>query len=388
MRIGIIVNSSWNIYNFRLGLVDAFLARGHEVVAIAHDDGFVSELKARKCEFYSLEMERKGTNPLQDLLLIWQMYQCYKKARLDVALHFTIKPNIYGTLAARVLSIPSICNVTGLGTVFIRPNLTSKIAHWLYRFAFRFPKTIFFQNKDDLDLFLEKKLISTFLSPHPLLPSEDGERGAKSNISLLPGSGIDIEKFKPVEKNEIIGNQKDKPFTFLLIARLLYDKGIMEYVEAIQILKKQQLNAHFQLLGKIETDKGLGITQDQVQAWTQEGLLSYLGTTAEVRPFIQEADCVVLPSYREGTPRTLLEAMSMGKPLIATDVAGCRETIVDGLNGFLCKVKSGKDLAEKIEKMLTLSDEERKEMGRQSRLFAVGKFDQNIVIQKYLEAIG
>jgi glycosyltransferase involved in cell wall biosynthesis len=368
MRIGIIVNSSWNIYNFRLGLIEAFTNQGHQVVAIAPNDGFVEELKVKKCEFYELAMERKGSNPLQDLFLIWQMYHCYQKARIDVALHFTIKPNIYGTLAARMLGIPSICNVTGLGTVFIRQNLTSKIAHYLYKFAFRFPKTIFFQNQDDLDLFTEKKLINHTQSPR---------------IDLLPGSGIDTEKFKPLANEQ----NKDKPFTFLLIARLLYDKGILEYVEAIKILKNKNINAHFQLLGKIETDKGLGITQEQLQTWVEEDLLTYLGTTNDVRSFIYVADCVLLPSYREGTPRTLLEAMSMGKPLIATNVAGCKETVIDGVNGFLCEAKSGKDLAEKIEKMLATSEAAYQEMSKQSRALAVSKFDQNIVIQKYLKAI-
>jgi glycosyltransferase involved in cell wall biosynthesis len=173
----------------------------------------------------------------------------------------------------------------------------------------------------------------------------------------------------------------------LLIARLLYDKGILEYVEAIKILKNKNINAHFQLLGKIETDKGLGITQEQLQTWVEEDLLTYLGTTNDVRSFIYVADCVLLPSYREGTPRTLLEAMSMGKPLIATNVAGCKETVIDGVNGFLCEAKSGKDLAEKIEKMLATSEAAYQEMSKQSRALAVSKFDQNIVIQKYLKAI-
>jgi glycosyltransferase involved in cell wall biosynthesis len=364
MRIGIIINSSWNIYNFRGGLIEAFIKDGHQVVAIAPDDGFVGELKAKGCEFYEVNMERKGANPLKDLGLVGELYQTYKKANIQIALHFTIKPNIYGTLAARLLNIPSINNVTGLGTVFIRNNLTSKIAQVLYRFAFQFPKKVFFQNQDDLALFLQKKLIS------------------KKITDLLPGSGIDIEKFKPT-----LPNSKNTPFTFLLIARLLYDKGIVEYIEAIKILKKQNLSLHFQLLGKIETDKGLGITKEQLRQWTEEGIVTYLGTTDDVRPFIQNADCVVLPSYREGTPRTLLEAASMGKPLIATDVAGCRETILEGINGFLCKVKNAQDLAQKMEKMSTLSEAEWQEMGKQSRALAVDKFDQNKVIEKYIEVI-
>lgn len=369
MRIGLIVNSSWNIYNFRLGLVEAFLEAGHQVVAIAPDDGFVRELREKNCEFYAVEMERKGANPLKDLLLTWELYQIYRKATLDIALHFTIKPNIYGTLAARLLHLPSINNVTGLGTVFLRPNLTSRIAHLLYRVAFRFPRKVFFQNQDDLDLFLSKNLI------------------AKKITDLLPGSGIDTEKFKPQETT--FDENPKKTFTFLLIARLLYDKGILEYIEAIRCLKTKnhQQTPVFQLLGKIETDKGLGVTQEMLEGWIGEGLVDYLGTTHDIRPFIQNADCVVLPSYREGTPRTLLEAASMGKPLIATNVAGCKETIMDCVNGFLCAVKSGEDLAEKMRQMLTLSPQKRLAMGRESRLLAISKFDHSIVIQKYLQCI-
>jgi glycosyltransferase involved in cell wall biosynthesis len=370
MRIGLIVNSSWNIYNFRLGLVEAFLKEGHQVIAIAPDDGFVKELQAKNCEFYPVEMERKGANPLKDLYLTWALYQIYKKVNLDIALHFTIKPNIYGTLAARLLHIPTINNVTGLGTVFLRPNLTAHIAQLLYRLAFQFPRKVFFQNQDDLDLFLRKKLISPTIT------------------DLLPGSGIDIEKFKPQEISH--GEANKKTFTFLLIARLLYDKGILEYIEAIRRLKEKDNFSHtlvFQLLGKIETDKGLGVTQEMLQSWVGENLIQYLGTTQDIRPFIQDADCVVLPSYREGTPRTLLEAASMGKPLIATNVAGCKETVIDKVNGLLCEVKNGEDLAEKMGQMIEMPAKERSAMGKQSRLLAISKFDQNIVIQKYLAVL-
>lgn len=365
MRIGIIINSSWNIYNFRLGLIEAFQQEGHQVIAIAPDDGFVAELKAKGCEFFPVEMERKGANPFKDLLLTFSLFKIYRQAKLDIALHFTIKPNIYGTLAARLSHIPAVNNVTGLGTVFIHDNLTSKIAQQLYRFAFQFPKKVFFQNQDDLDLFLEKKLIS------------------KKITDLLPGSGIDTEKFKP----EVVKNDTNPRFTFLLIARLLFDKGILEYIEAIKIVKKESVNAHFQLLGKIETDKGLGVTKEILQNWIDEDFVTYLGTTNDVRPFIQAADCVVLPSYREGTPRTLLEAASMGKPLIATNVAGCKETIIDKKNGFLCEVRNAEDLAKKMLKILQLPENEYREMGKQSRLLAVIKFDQKIVVQKYLAAI-
>jgi glycosyltransferase involved in cell wall biosynthesis len=261
--------------------------------------------------------------------------------------------------------IPSINNVTGLGTVFIRQNLTSRIAEMLYRFTFRFPHTVFFQNEDDRQLFLDKKLVKEEIT------------------EVLPGSGIDIQRFKAK-----LPFSKKTQFTFLMIGRLLYDKGILEYIEAIRLMRKKGLKARFQVLGKLEPNKNLGITADQIEEWVKDGLVEYLGCVEDVCPLIEQADCVILPSYREGTPRTLLEAASLGKPIIATDVPGCRETVDDGLNGFLCKVKDPVDLAAKMTQMMNLNENSLRRMGTHSRNLAVTKFDQNIVIRKYQTAVG
>jgi glycosyltransferase involved in cell wall biosynthesis len=385
MKIGIVVNSAWNIYNFRKGLVKSFIESGHTLVAIAPYDDFSTNLEDLGCEFVALNMENKGTNPLEDLKLIWSLYKIYKKNKLDMVLHFTIKPNIYGTLAARILNIPSINNVTGLGTVFIRQNFTSKIAHLLYKLAFYFPKKVFFQNKDDKQLFLNLGLIQEKIT------------------DLVPGSGVDTKYFiaKKKEKVAVLEGQiqeqegveheietEEKPFVFLLIARLLYDKGILEYIEAIKILRENNPTVQFQLLGKIDADKGLGISKEIVEMWQREGLITYLGRVNDVRSLIEEADCVVLPSYREGTPRTLLEAASMSKPLLATDVAGCREVVEHNINGFLCLPKNAQDLANKMQLLLLSPKERLEEMGKASRKIALTKFDQSIVIKKYHEVMG
>jgi glycosyltransferase involved in cell wall biosynthesis len=366
MRIGIVINSSWNIYNFRKGLIESFIKSGHEVIAIAPDDGYSEKLRQLGCEFVPLPMEAKGTNPLADLVLTSKLYKAYRESRLDVVLHYTIKPNIYGTFAATLAKVRSINNVTGLGTTFIRNNLTSRIAHWLYKAAFRFPETVFFQNEDDRQLFVEKKLV-------------------KADITdILPGSGIDTEHFKPKKRNRY---NNGNIFTFLLIARVLYDKGILEYIEAARRLRDSGEQARFRLLGKIDPQKGLGVPEEDIRQWVAEGLIEYLGTTDDVTPIIEEADCVLLPSYREGTPRTLLEAASLGKPIIATDVPGCRETVENGHNGFLCKVKDSEDLAEKMRNIMRMKRHELDRMGRNSRKLAVKKFDHSIVIRKYSERI-
>lgn len=363
MRIGIVINSSWNIYNFRKALIESFIRSHHEVVAISPDDGYADKIQQLGCEFVGVDMEARGTNPFKDLQLIMKLRQVYETQRLDVVLHYTIKPNIYGTFAAQLAKIPCINNVTGLGTTFIHNSLSSKIAHGLYKIAFKYPETIFFQNEDDRKLFVEKKLVDA------------------QYTDLLPGSGIDTDRFKP---NEF---KKNKVFTFLMVARVLYDKGVLEYVEAARLLRKSGIKAKFQLLGKIDGHKKLGIPAEEVQAWESEGLIEYLGTTDDVVPVIEKADCVILPSYREGTPRTLLEAASMGKPIIATDVPGCRETVQHGFNGFLCRVKDAKDLAEKMKELMHTDEIKLKSMGHNSRRLAVEKFDQKIVIQKYKDVL-
>lgn len=364
MRIGIVVNSSWNIYNFRMSLIKYFHSQNHTVVAIAPNDGYGDRLSEIGCEYYDMNMDNKGTNPVRDARLVWKLYELYKTTKLDIVLHYTIKPNIYGTLAARMLGLSVINNVTGLGTLFIRQGIASKIGKMLYKLAFQYPQVVFFQNDDDRELFIKEKLVAAHIT------------------DTLPGSGIDTNLFTPEHSAA-----KNNVFTFLMIARVLYDKGIIEYIEAIKLLKAQNIAVKCQLLGKIETSKGLGIPMEQVQQWVAEGLIEYLGTVEDVKPIIKQADCVILPSYREGTPRTLIEAASLGKPIITTDVPGCRETVRHNFNGFLCNVKDPHDLAEKMKVMLTISEPLLQKMGANSRQLAVEKFDERIVIEKYQSAI-
>lgn len=363
MNIALVANTAWNLAHFRQNLIKSLISEGHRVTALAPTDPESEQLlMAWHCEFVPIQMDNKGSNPLKDLLLCAKLYGLYCQKKFDAVLHFTIKPNIYGSFACALANIPCINNVTGLGTVFIRSNLTSRIALLLYRVAFLFPQKVFFQNADDRDLFVKRKLV------------------ASSKTDLLAGSGVDTDFFMPVPKT----NQK---FVFLMIARLLYDKGILEYIEAVRILKDENIDAEFWLLGKIETDQNLGVPRETLAAWEKENLIRYLGTSKDVREWIGQADCVVLPSYREGTPRTLLEGASMEKPLIATDVVGCKEVVEDGINGFLCAVRNAKDLAEKMRLMRNLEEEKRAAMGKASREIAIRKFSEHLVIEKYKAVI-
>lgn len=363
MRIAIVLNTSWNIYNFRKGLAQTLLNEGHEVIAIAPPDKYSDYLIEMGCIYHPIKLDNKGSNPLRDLSYMHQLYKIYKKTKPDAIIQYTIKPNIYGTLAAIPLKKLIINNVCGLGTVFIRNGLTSRIAKWMYRFSFRFPNKVLFHNQDDLHLFLEKKLV-------------------RKNISeVVPGSGIPLEKFNPGPF------KRNQTFTFLMIARLLYDKGIVEYFEAAKNLKEEGLDVKFQLLGQLEENRNLGISSEILQEWIKLGIIEYLGTSDQVENVIAEADCVVLPSYREGMPRALLEAAAMAKPLIASDIAGCKQTIEEKKNGFLCKVKDALDLARAMKVMYNLAEEELQQMGQYSRKKVEEEFDEKIVIQKYLDII-
>ncbi len=369
MKITILLNTSWNIYNFRAGLIKHFLAQKHEIICLAPKDDYSHLLVEMGCTFIETPLDNKGINPLNDLKYCFSLWKILRKTRPDVIFAYTIKPNIYGNFVAKMLNIPVVSNVSGLGTVFIRENFSAKIAHFLYKMAFKFPQKIFFQNEDDLQIFLDKKLLE------------------KSKTALLAGSGINLEEFS----FDIL--PKNNTFTFLLIARLIYDKGILEYIDAIRIIKKQQKNHQnniqikFQLLGKIDTQNTLNITQTQVDAWVGEGLIEYLGETNNVKPFIIASDCVVLPSYREGTPRTLLEAAAIGRPIVTTNVAGCKEVVENELNGFLCEPKNAQDLADKMTKMLLLSIEKRQEMAHNGRKKVVAQFDEKLVIAKYQQEV-
>ncbi len=363
MRIAIVVNTSWNIYNFRLSLIKALLAEGHEVVAIAPHDKYAKRLVEAGCRFVPVTME-KGTNPFKDLWLTWRLYRAYSRVKPDAVLHYTIKPNIYGAIAAHWAGIPAINNVSGLGTVFIKKDYISNIALKLYKQAFKYPKKVFFQNNDDRKLFLKHKLVRAGIT------------------EVLPGSGIDLEAFKPQPKPDT-----SAPFTFLMIARVLYEKGIAEYMEACRLLKEKYPTIKCQLLGQVDERSRFGIKQTVLDAWLSEGAVDYLGTTDNVATIIAQADCVVLPSYREGTPRTLLEAAAMAKPLIATNVPGCREVVQQSINGLLCRVRNAPDLADKMEQMLQMPQEQLKRMGEASRHIAETKFDVNFVIQRYQRAI-
>ncbi|EGR4154654.1 glycosyltransferase family 1 protein [Vibrio cholerae] len=364
MKLVMVANTAWSVFNFRHSLIKELLSSGVELYVIAPEDKFSAKLAELGCQVLDLPMQAKGVNPIADLGLMLRLLRHYREIKPDFIIHYTIKPNIYGSLAAKLAGIPSLAITTGLGYTFVNQNVVSQVARQLYKFAFRYPKEVWFLNEDDRSAFLEHQLI------------------APNKAVLLHGEGVNLNHFVPTDKP-----QPDEHVRFLLIARMLRDKGVCEFVEAARQIRKQHPNAIFQLLGDCGVPNPSVIGREEIAQWEKDGIVEYLGTTDDVRPIIAQADCLVLPSYREGIPRTMIESAAMAKPLIVSDAPGCRDVVLDGQTGYLCEVKNAQSLAQRCEQFLTLSDSEKQVMGNAGRSFMEAKFDENLVIKQYFETL-
>ena len=361
-KVLIFSNSLWNIFNFRLNLILRLKQSNYYIKLLAPFDNYYNQLS--DYDFVHIKIDNHGLNPIVDFFLFLQLVFILIKEKPDCILTYTPKCNIYAGLAARLTNTPIINNISGLGSVFINNNLTTQLVMLLYKFALNKSLKVFFQNNDDLSLFIQKGLVN---------PNITG---------LLPGSGVDINRFTPIPLPS-----PRSSFVFLLVARMLKDKGILEFVTAARALKAKYPHIECQLLGFLDVKNPTAVSSEEMSAWVNEGVVNYLGTSDSVVDYLRLADCVVLPSYREGTPRSLLEAASVGKPIITTDAVGCREVVDEGYNGFLCEPRNAEDLTAKMERMLLLPEADRLKMGVNSREKAVRQFDEKIVIDKYVEVI-
>jgi len=363
-RVAVSGNSSWNIVAFRTGLIRGLREQGYEPVVIAPIDPDGEERMTKLgLERIVIHIDRSGLNPFADFGLMLTYRSILKRLRPIAYLGFTIKPNVYGCIAARMLGVPALANISGLGTVFIKRGPLLALVTALYRFALSRAAVVFFQNPDDRALFVERRIVRP------------------DQARLLPGSGVDLDRFKPAPL-------PDGPVTFLFIGRLLGDKGVREFIEAARQLRRELPDARFELLGPLDEGNRTAIGKDELDRWVAEGAIDYLGGTDDVRPFIARATVVVLPSYREGLPRSLLEAGAMARPAVATDVPGCREAVVDGETGFLCRARDSRSLAEAMKRLAALSGEERKAMGVAARRRVEEKFSETVVISAYLGELG
>lgn len=357
-------NLAWNIVNFRSNLIHDLQAQGYHVVVVApFEADNVAKLEAMGCEFHAIAIDSKGLSPVRDAQTFWRYCALMKQLRPLAYLGWTIKPNIYGGLAARIAGIPSILNISGLGTAFIRENLLTRIVSALYKAGLGAARTVFFQNGDDEALFLGKGLVRA---------------GQARRIS---GSGINLERFA--------GDTGMRPHRgrFLMIARLLGDKGVREYVAAARIMKARDASLTFHLLGFLDVANRTAISRSEVEQWVSEGIIVYHPPVDDVRPYIADSDCVVLPSYREGTSRVLLEAAAMARPVVTSDVPGCREVVDDSVNGYLCRVRDAQSLAEAMAKVAALDDLQWRDMGQAGRDKVVCEFSDAAVVATYRAAL-
>ncbi len=350
-------NAGWYLWNFRRNLMHTLKEDGYEIIAVSGHDEYIDRLSQEFPVTMLRNLDRGGTNPFRDILLLIEYIRLYKKLKPDVVLNMTIKPNIYSSIACRILGIPSVSTVTGLGYAFTSDNWLQKLVSTMYRFAFKKASTVMFQNPDDQQLFLDKKMV------------------AADTTVLVPGSGVDTKRF---DVTPLPGNGQH--VTFLLIARMLKDKGVYQFAEAASRIHKKFPDTQFVLAGPLDPNNPACISMKDIKVWEKAGVVKYLGSIDDVVPVMADADVVVLPSwYREGIPKSLLEAMALARPIITTDIPGCRSVIDNNRNGFLIEPKNTDALVDAMERMIMTSDDQRQAMGIIGRQLVEEKFDQTIV---------
>jgi glycosyltransferase involved in cell wall biosynthesis len=355
-------NSAWNLLNFRRGLLLALMERGYSIAALVPAGEGVAELEQLGVTVRPITLSPRGLSPASDLWLLWSYWRWLRELKPAAFLGFTAKPNIYGSIAAHRRRVPVIANITGLGTGFLSGRVLETVLSWLYRTALVHAECVFFHNSDDRDLFLNRGLVDA------------------RHCRVIPGSGVDLRYF------DVEPSATNAYPVFLFIGRFLRDKGIVEFVEAARKVKQDHPSVRFNALGTVEPHpKSIG--SETLEQWKREQVVKFLGSAEDVRPFIAQADCVVLPSYREGLPRALLEASATARAVIGSDVPGCRDVVEEGMTGYLCAPRSASSLASAMIKFADLSASQRAAMGLAARRKAEAEFGEQRVIDAYMSAL-
>lgn len=355
-------NSLHSLINFRGDVINRYVEDGWEVVLVAPSD-FDYVPQYNNIRYIEIQLSRTGQNLFRDLKYFRTLLSIYRKECPDYIFHYTIKPNIYGTIAAALSHIRSTSMVAGLGYVFNSNGFGSFIARILYRFALLFSEHIIVLNRNMADILIEKHIVS------------------KEKLVLFSGGeGVNIDEFNSVSQPH---SHNDNETVFLMVARVLYDKGYTEYVNAAKIIKSEYPNVGFWLLGTIDEAYPNHVPQSIVQEDNDNGYIKYLGFSKEVCSVLEKADCIVLPSYHEGLSRSLMEALAMGKPIIATDIPGCKETVEPEKNGYLVLPRNTESLVDALRKFVSLPNNEKEKMGKYSRMKAEREFDVKNVIKIY-----
>lgn len=358
ITVAILSNHHAWTYNLRLEIIEKFLEEGYRVVIIVGYGKKIDDFVKMGCEFIDVPFNRHGKNPLNEISLIYKYYKILKKLRPDVVLSYTIKPNLYGSIVCRLLNIPIITNITGLGTAVEYPGIMRTILLAVYKLAFKKTTIVYFQNEANRDLFLKEGIV-------------------KENYDLLPGSGVNVKRFRYLEypKKQDVG--------FIFISRVMREKGADEFINAAIEIKKTHPNTKFHICGFCEQ-----AYEEQLQSLHKEGIVIYHGMVDNVLNYLEETHCTVLPSYYpEGMSNVLLESCASGRPIITTDRPGCGEIVDDGANGFIVKAKDTEDLVRKMIAFIEMPYAQKVNMGLSARLKVESQFNRDIVVGKYLEAV-
>ncbi|ODM05552.1 glycosyltransferase family 4 protein [Eisenbergiella tayi] len=358
----ILSNSDSGLYDFRKEVLKALLEKGFRVAVSVPDTGYVDKIKALGCEYIPTSFERRGMNPVKDMKLMLFYRRLMKEYRPLAVLTYTIKPNIYGGLAARLTGTPYLVNVTGLGTTLENGGLLQKMIILMYRTALKKAGCVFFQNKGNRDFMVQKKC-------------------ASGKVRVIPGSGVNLTEHRPEEYPEDSGQIR-----FVSVMRLMKDKGIEELMAAAQTVHEKHPETLFQILGAYE-EETRDVYEPRVKELQDKGILMHYGYRDDVPVFLKECQAVIHPSYHEGMSNVLLEAAATARPVLASDVEGCLDTFSEGVSGLSFQAQDSGSLAEAAERFLAMSYEERKEMGLQGRKYVEEKFDRNFVVAAYLEEI-
>lgn len=359
MKILFLVNHDVVIYNFRLELVERLISDGHQVVISSPYGERIDELIQLGCEYQEIKIARHGMNPMEELKLLSSYKKLLSKVRPDIVFAYTIKPNIYGAIACRGKNIPCVVNITGLGTAVEHVGFTQKITVALYKFAFTKIQRVFFQNEENMYFFVRNNI-------------------AIEKHALIPGSGVNLDRFS------ILDYPPDNTVSFTFISRIMKEKGIDQYLEAAKYIRHRYPNTEFHVCGFCEQDY-----EQELKELANQKIIIYHGMVRDVKSILQSIHCTIHPTYYpEGLSNVLLESSATGRPIITTDRSGCREVIDDGVNGYIVKQQDSEDLIKQIEKFLSLSWEERRDMGLAGRVKVEREFDRQIVVKAYLEELG
>lgn len=358
MKILILANSDSGLYQFRLELIQQLIKKYEVFISLPYGD-YIPKLQALGCIFIETPISRRGTNPITDIKLIKKFNHVIKNVKPDMVFTYTIKPNIYGGLLCRIYRLPYLTNITGLGSAVEKKGFMQKLTLFLYRIALKRAFCIFFQNKENLELFRNRKIIN------------------KQNIRLIPGSGVNLKYF------ELLEYPADENINFLYIGRIMKEKGIDQYFEAAEYIKLKYPNTNFHIIGYCEDDY-----EEKLKVLQEKGIIQYHGRQDDVRIFHRISHCTIHPTYYpEGMSNVLLESAACGRPVITTNRSGCKEIVDDGVNGYLVKQRDSRDLIEKIEKFIRMRYEDKKKMGLAGRAKVEKDFDRQIVINAYLEEV-